>query len=280
MRVPLVRFLVELCRPSQLTTGPFLRGFYFSGVRPVMVTEAAPVVRAPEPAPPVDGIGATGMFQRRPAAQPAAARPHASGRARSRSGCSSAISSTTCCWPTKPPWAPARPASKPACRAASCSVPPPDCACFTAWRWMVSFAQEPRARNPRVKQAAARHRIGGIPRSERGLARLRCSAWKPCGRSLETLTNYNRDGAPWSYRWGLYVGNALYPEVRRALLRRFPQAAAAARPRPPSWIRCARCRRDSRRSGIRPHLRQPEGVPDHHLQPRQEHPRPSCPRCC
>jgi len=43
----LVRFLVELCRPSQITVGPFLRGFYFSGVRPVMVNEVAP--RRPSP---------------------------------------------------------------------------------------------------------------------------------------------------------------------------------------------------------------------------------------
>ncbi|HEX4771845.1 MAG TPA: ImcF-related family protein [Bryobacteraceae bacterium] len=39
LRTPLVKFLVELCRPSQLNSGPFLRGFYFCGVRPVVVEE-------------------------------------------------------------------------------------------------------------------------------------------------------------------------------------------------------------------------------------------------
>jgi type VI secretion system protein ImpL len=39
LRGPVVQFLLELCRPSQLSTGPFLRGFYFSGVRPVVVQE-------------------------------------------------------------------------------------------------------------------------------------------------------------------------------------------------------------------------------------------------
>jgi len=34
-------------------------------------------------------------------------------------------------------------------------------------------------------------------------------------QSLEVLTNYEREGAPIGYRWGLYVGDALYPEVRR-----------------------------------------------------------------
>jgi type VI secretion system protein ImpL len=39
LRSPVLQFLLELCRPSQLSTGPFLRGFYFSGVRPVVVQE-------------------------------------------------------------------------------------------------------------------------------------------------------------------------------------------------------------------------------------------------
>jgi type VI secretion system protein ImpL len=34
-------FLVDLCRPSQLAISPFVRGFYFSGVRPVLVSDAA-----------------------------------------------------------------------------------------------------------------------------------------------------------------------------------------------------------------------------------------------
>ncbi len=35
LRDPAVRFLLELGRPSQLQASPFLRGFYFTGVRPV-----------------------------------------------------------------------------------------------------------------------------------------------------------------------------------------------------------------------------------------------------
>ena len=37
LRNGLVQFLVDVCRPSQLRASPFLRGFYFSGVRPVVV---------------------------------------------------------------------------------------------------------------------------------------------------------------------------------------------------------------------------------------------------
>ena len=41
-RIPIVtQFLVDLCRPSQLRSGPFLRGFYFTGTR--QVEAAAPL---------------------------------------------------------------------------------------------------------------------------------------------------------------------------------------------------------------------------------------------
>jgi len=42
-------FLVELCRPTQLGSSPQLRGFYFSGARPVVVTDVAKAV-VPKPA--------------------------------------------------------------------------------------------------------------------------------------------------------------------------------------------------------------------------------------
>jgi type VI secretion system protein ImpL len=64
----LVRFLVELCRPSQLTVAPFLRGFYFSGVRPIMVNEVAPAAPI-APTPAAGGrMGATSMFRAQAAA--------------------------------------------------------------------------------------------------------------------------------------------------------------------------------------------------------------------
>ncbi|GJG86570.1 hypothetical protein tb265_17510 [Gemmatimonadetes bacterium T265] len=64
---PVTRFLVELCRPSQLGVSPFLRGFYFSGVQAVVVRDEAP---APAAAAAVGGrpavaraTDATGVFR-------------------------------------------------------------------------------------------------------------------------------------------------------------------------------------------------------------------------
>ncbi|HEX4681625.1 MAG TPA: ImcF-related family protein, partial [Gemmatimonadaceae bacterium] len=42
LAAPVMRFLVEICRPMQIGVSPQLRGFYFVGARPVVVSDAAP----------------------------------------------------------------------------------------------------------------------------------------------------------------------------------------------------------------------------------------------
>jgi type VI secretion system protein ImpL len=49
MRAVMIQFLVDLCRPSQLRSNPFLRGLYFTGVRPVTLRDAAPTALSPQP---------------------------------------------------------------------------------------------------------------------------------------------------------------------------------------------------------------------------------------
>ncbi len=82
-----VQFLVELTRPSHLGTSPFLRGFYFTGVRPVVVEEGAALAAAPPSAPQQVGgvLDATSvfdarMFQAQAAAAAAAASPRGTRR--------------------------------------------------------------------------------------------------------------------------------------------------------------------------------------------------------
>ncbi len=64
LRGAMVQFLVDICRPSQLRVSPFLRGFYFSGARPVVVSDVN-VSRAPEQQRPQaeEFGGATSMFR-------------------------------------------------------------------------------------------------------------------------------------------------------------------------------------------------------------------------
>lgn len=81
VRDPAVRFLVELCRPTQLGVGPVLRGFYFSGVRPVVVEDAPRAASAPEPERERGSVGATMVFDPSAAGEP---RPAPSSRGGSR----------------------------------------------------------------------------------------------------------------------------------------------------------------------------------------------------
>src|ERR1700691_5513744 len=64
LRTLLVQFLVDLARPSHLGTNPFLRGFYFTGVRPVVVDDVVAARAVPaEAAEAGSDAGATQIFR-------------------------------------------------------------------------------------------------------------------------------------------------------------------------------------------------------------------------
>ena len=63
LRTLLVQFMVDLARPSQLGTNPFLRGFYFTGVRPVVVDDVVAAPVAAMQAQEQDLGGATQIFR-------------------------------------------------------------------------------------------------------------------------------------------------------------------------------------------------------------------------
>ncbi len=62
LAAPVSRFLVELCRPMHLGVSPQLRGFYFVGARPVIVSDVAAPAAAKAAAAPVGTPGATRVF--------------------------------------------------------------------------------------------------------------------------------------------------------------------------------------------------------------------------
>jgi type VI secretion system protein ImpL len=64
LRGAMVQFLVDICRPSQLRVSPFLRGFYFSGARPVVVSDVNMARPAEQRQPQAQEFGgATSMFR-------------------------------------------------------------------------------------------------------------------------------------------------------------------------------------------------------------------------
>lgn len=223
LRVPLIRFLVDLFRPSQLRANPVLRGFYFSGVRPVTVKESVPLVRGSASAPERETPSLFGRFDAgygssSPAVLAQEVRTRRTPQwlflghlfsdvilddraAMISSGRSFRVQMAR--------------RLLTACAGVLCLALAAGCT--------VSYFRN-RALESQVGEAAR-----GIGWSETGGAaqelpsRASLERLDALRESVEQLAGYERDGAPWSLRWGLYIGPKLYPTARRLYFARFAQ---------------------------------------------------------
>jgi type VI secretion system protein ImpL len=221
LRTLLVQFLVELARPSQLSVNPFLRGFYFCGVRPVIVEDvveaAAPEVQAPEA--PMDA-GATHIFSAGGGrSAPAPMQPRSAGSrkvpqwsfltqlfndiivkdrvALAASGFSSRVNLLR--------------------RALLAVVALVSLVCMAGF--IVSFLGNHALENDvRVATADLRTVHATHEPSLTDLQKL-----DHLRQDLTTLATYRKDGPPYSLRWGLYSGDEIYPEARKVYFERFRQ---------------------------------------------------------
>jgi type VI secretion system protein ImpL len=224
LRTLLVQFLVDLARPSQLSVNPFLRGFYFSGVRPVVIDDVAAAVAAPEVQAAESGFdaGATRIFSgagRGAAPVPVAARVAGSRKvpqwvflsqffndvivkdrvALAASGFSSRVNLLR--------------------RVALTAVVAVSMVC--AIGFIVSFvgnhALEKNVGSAisdlQTVQVAPNH-VPSLNDLQK-LDRLR--------QQVVKLSDYQNGGIPLSLRWGLYVGDQLYPDARSAYFQHFQQ---------------------------------------------------------
>lgn len=218
---PVVQFLVELCRPSQLSAGPFLRGFYFSGVRPVTIEdiETGPMPAVQEQLGLEGASDATRMFRSGAFGAAAAPPPRRPSRRRVPQwlflghlfhsvlladrvalGASGASTKTSLL------------------RRVGLGVAAAVCLVLSIG-FTVSYARNG-ALESRIREATA-----AISPVELGATELpsadalrRLEALREC---VELLATYDRQGPPASYRWGLYIGGAAYPDVRRLYFQRF-----------------------------------------------------------
>ncbi len=221
LRAMLVQFLVDLSKPSQLSAAPFLRGFYFSGVRPVVVTEMSQPA-APRPAEkPAFGpsAGATGLFRAGQPRAPEMQQPQAVGTRRVPQWLflshfwndivladRAAIMASGASLKTS-----AARRLLFACLAGLCLL--------YSIALVVSYARN-KALEGRVLEAASG--LAALPAGGQDLpsadALRRLDALR---QELVTLSSYQRDGAPLSLRWGLYSGGDVYPEAYRLYFGRF-----------------------------------------------------------
>jgi len=220
LRTLLVQFLVDLARPSQLGTNPFLRGFYFTGVRPIVVDD---VVAAPEvPVEAADssyGAGATQIFRGVGSQVQAAPVVRTGGSRRvpqwvfltslfndvlvkdrvalATSGSSSKVNLLR--------------------RIALGAALLLGLICLTGFT--VSFFRN-RVMETRVREAVAD--LAALQTGTNQVASVGDLKKLDNLRSeLVDITNFDLNGAPLSLRWGLYVGDDIYPDAKRVYFERF-----------------------------------------------------------
>ena len=226
LRTLLVQLLVDVCRPSQLRKGPFLRGFYFSGVRPITITTAGPSLAHEEQiAQPTASEGdgqATGFFdynklmarkaQQAPVPVAGETRrvpqwvflPHVFSDVLlqdSSALATSASSTKTSLW-----------------RRILLATAAVFLLIFIIG-FIVSFVRNKDLENQVVTAAQG---ISDMQLTGQQLPSLdMLNKLETLRQSVETLSDYQQNGPPLSMRWGLYVGDSLYPDVRRTYFQHF-----------------------------------------------------------
>lgn len=224
------QFLVELGRPSQLAVSPFVRGFYFTGVRAIQVAEQAAVQAAAVGSAPA-AAGATGVFGAVRGAPTAPAVPAAAVTRR------------------KPQWVFLERifpdvvlADQSALRATTggTRVSGMRRAMFAAAALLLlavgvgvtvswagnrgltgdtsAAAQSLQSTASATSAAAA---AGALPDAD-VMARL-----DSLRAQLVRLNEYERDGAPVRLRWGLYTGERIRPDARRLYFAAFDRLMMA-----------------------------------------------------
>jgi type VI secretion system protein ImpL len=226
---PLVQFLVDLCRPGHLRTGPFLRGFYFAGQRVVTVSVGAQTSLGPRAASPRQGgfnPDATSLINSQNVGGSTSFGTNTSldSPGESRKSVQRVFLSHVFSHVILQDRA-ALGASGSSVRGdlgrrilfASIALLAVICIIFTA----VSFAGNQHlvssVRTAANDLASVQNLGAQVPAAEslRRLDALR--------QTLVQLRSYNHNGAPLSLRWGLYSGNSIFDDARAIYFHAFDQ---------------------------------------------------------
>jgi len=228
LRTLLVQFMVDLVRPTQLGTNPFLRGFYFTGVRPVVVDDvvAAPVLVA-ETAEESLNSGATQIF--RGGVSQVAAPPAIRGGGPRRVPQWVFLSSLFNDILVKDRVALA--ASGSSSHVNLLRRIALGCAVFLGLVFLTGFTVSfftNHALQSRVKDEVADLRTLQLPADTRQPATI--SDLQKLDRlraDLVDLSDWEENGAPWSMRWGLYSGHEVYENAKPVYFDRFRRSLFA-----------------------------------------------------
>ncbi len=228
LRALLTRLLVDMCRPSQLRAGPFLRGFYFTGVRPVVISTPRPALVQEAPAPQAyaddEDVHATQIFNVRQAAAAAARQAAAPEMGESRripqwvflphlfgdvllsdaSALSASASSTkTSLW-------------RRVLLAGAIAV-----LLIFIVGFVVSYVRN-KDLEDQVTDAA--QSISKLQVSGQQMPTLdQLNQLEMLRQPVARLADYEENGHPFSMGWGLYIGKSVFPQARRIYFQYFNQ---------------------------------------------------------
>jgi type VI secretion system protein ImpL len=221
LRKNLNQYLVELCKPSQLSANPYLRGFYFTGIRARVVERAVSAPAAVEQRSTPQDAGATqyiNLSMGRPAARAAAPAPVMT-QARVPQwtflprllpevilGDRSALTATK-------QSAPARLFRRILYGTLAFLL-----ALYTIFL-IVSYINNAAIERRIQHDASVLPRADATAISMPGLGELR--ALDDLRQTIAQLDGYQQNGAPLSYRWGLYAGEKLSTQARNVYFDRF-----------------------------------------------------------
>ena len=220
LRSAIVQFLVDALRPSHSPTNPLLRGYYFCGVRAVLEEQVAPAVAQSVPSADPAAREATMFFNA--AAMKAAAQgapapvaqtrkvpqwtflPHLFSEVILKDRVALGISDSS--------------TQVNVARRIGVAI-----VAFVALVFCIGFTVSffsNRSMRQDIASSAAAIPAGLAP--ENSLPSLQTlQRLDELRNSVETLQDYNHNGAPWSMRWGLYSGEELEQKARAIYFDRF-----------------------------------------------------------
>jgi type VI secretion system protein ImpL len=210
LRKNLNQYLVELCKPSQLSANPYLRGFFFTGLRAQMLEQRGAAPAAPMESAAVE-IGATRMFSLQDVQR--ASRPPAQQMGATRAPQ----------WAFLPRLFPEMILSDKSALSATQQTAPARlfrrilfaslAFVFAAYTLCLLLSYLNNAALERSIQSAAQALPAANTATGTSLADLQ--ALDQLRLSLIRLQGYQQNGPPWSYRFGLYQGDKLVVPARQ-----------------------------------------------------------------
>ena len=219
LRPLLVQFLVDLARPSHLNVNPFLRGFYFSGVRPTVIEDV--VAAAPEVQTPESGFNpnATVIFGASPVRVQAPATPRISGSRKVPEWVFLSQFFNTVLLKDRLAFSASGFSSRASLLRRAALITLSAIALVFVLGFTISFFGNLSVEH-RVKQGvedvrSIRSAQGQTPSIEQleKLDRLR--------QELSLISSYRETGVPFHLRWGMYSGENIYPAARQAYFEQF-----------------------------------------------------------